>query len=239
MQSTVGENPIRSGLFYLPTTGGIFILPLFFRLLLIYKRKAFLLAQEQGRLKAVVQIVGGLAALLSLILMAIGSGLSTTIDSHTTLAKLMGFQTIFSLGAGIGVCASIISSYITADYDIQTRPPVRSTPNEILIFGACLVFLAEQFGVAVSIPVGQAVFMSLLKRYGLVKLVNGSGVSFKQKMEGELLAANFDGFNAALTRVFFICTGVTASFYVGVHLGLVGYRQLVLNRRRRRQEITP
>lgn len=135
--------------------------------------------------------------------------------SDTSLSKIIGYQILFGLGAGCGAFQAIIDILVTA---IPNSIPTRSWTQEHeerfgnkVRYGEALgaitiVVIAEALGGAIGISVGQALFISQLRRDipEATFILKGGATSFRKTTSGPILEKTLRAFNKALTRGVFV-----------------------------------
>lgn len=140
--------------------------------------------------------------LASLAWMALASGLSSTFSTETVLSRLVVFQIMFGLGAGIGVSQAMLG--IQLRLQGRERPSVQETFRRgDLVIATDIMLLTESFGAVLGISAAQTVFISQLKLRGSLELLLGGATSFLKTISGESLGIAVGSFNQALTRTFF------------------------------------
>ncbi|KAI6883300.1 MFS transporter [Hortaea werneckii] len=156
---------------------------------------------------ATVTVVGYYTpfVILSTVLMAIGAGLLSTLETDTGSGKWIGYQIIFGAGVGFGMQQTLIA--------VQTVLPKQDIP-----IGTAIIMFCQTLGGALFISVAQNVFtnrlLSNLKdvvpdlNSGLV-LATGA-TSLKTVIPHEYLSGVQSAYNASLMSTFYVATAMAA-----------------------------
>jgi hypothetical protein len=145
---------------------------------------------------------------VSLSIMALSAGLSSRFNGSTSLATVLGLQTLFGVGAGLGASQFALFSL---DRSSVLSPPA-STSQEKNTIQHVLPMFAEMVGGSIGTAAAQAICTSLLKR-GELERVGPTDV--REKSSGEAV----ETVNGAMTRTFFVAT-VAGALPVGITVAL-------------------
>ncbi|KAF2789692.1 MFS general substrate transporter [Melanomma pulvis-pyrius CBS 109.77] len=186
-QTIQEAKPTESAVKYLPTLVTATIVPVMLMLGLGPH-------QRRWRIHPIINLT------LSCCLMAIGSGLLSTFKDNTSSSKIIGYQILFSIGAGLGsIQATIDMMYNTINY-----------PSEGIDRKFQEVIPSHALGGAISISVAQTVFMGLftktVRRHipEAAFVLKGGATNFRGKTTGPILEATLVAFNDSFTRVFLV-----------------------------------
>lgn len=143
--------------------------------------------------------------LVSSVLMAIGAGLLTTLETDSNSPKWIGYQFLFGAGVGFGMQQALIS--------VQTTLKINDVP-----IGTAIMIFAQTLGGALFISVGQNVFTNqLIKNLktsvpdfdaGLVLVVGAT--ELKHAIPEKFLAGVLYAYNATLTQTFYVSVACAA-----------------------------
>jgi hypothetical protein len=146
---------------------------------------------------------------LSLILMALGTGLLSTLTVDAGLGPWIGYQVLLGAGVGVGLQAPITAA--------QTALQLKDIAT-----GTAAVIFCETLVGAVMVSVAQNVFANQLVR-GLsgvpgldprIILENGA-TELKGRVAPEAYPAVLAAYNRALTRTFYVGVGLACCSLVG------------------------
>jgi hypothetical protein len=137
--------------------------------------------------------------LISSVLMAIGAGLLSTLETDSNSPKWIGYQFLFGAGVGFGMQQTLVA--------VQT-----ALPAEDVAIGTAIMMFTQTLGGALFISVGQNVFTNqLIKNLGTVvpdldpKLVLVVGATeLKHAIEAKFLPGVLTAYNLALTQTFYV-----------------------------------
>lgn len=143
------------------------------------------------------------------VITAIGAGLFTTFTTSTGHDKWIGYQFIFGFGLGVGM--------------MQSSTAIRACLGKAdLAVGMACAFFLQTLGSALFVALGQAVFQSVLttKLNGVSGLdvssiINTGATQLRTMVDADLLPSVLDGYNTAITRVFFISMALGLLSLVG------------------------
>ena len=160
------------------------------------------------------------------ILMAIGSGLLTTLTPTTTLGHQILYQVIYGLGSGgSGQQASVAAQTVLSDKDVS--------------IGAALMMFGQMLGSAVFISVGQNVFTThllqdLMQVPGLdyQKVLDVGTTELRHFLSGTSLKLVLIAYNDSITRIFFVTVGLA----VGALLGSAGMEWKSVKKNKKKKE---
>ncbi|KAF2797657.1 MFS general substrate transporter [Melanomma pulvis-pyrius CBS 109.77] len=143
--------------------------------------------------------------LVSSVLMAIGAGLLTTLETDSNSPKWIGYQFLFGAGVGFGMQQALIS--------VQTTLKINDVP-----IGTAIMIFAQTLGGALFISVGQNVFTNqLIKNLktsvpdfdsGLVLVVGAT--ELKHAIPEKFLAGVLSAYNSTLTQTFYVSVACAA-----------------------------
>lgn len=156
--------------------------------------------------------------IISLGIIALGTGLSTRFDEFTPQSQVLGLQALFSIGAGVGAWQISLTSGFSMSGASNTAP--RS-------WGPSLKMFIDMIGGSIGIFVAQKVFMSQLSatvtasRTDLSAILHGGATNFKTKFSGEAQDVAVTLFNHAITRAFYVSTAASGWSY-GIGAALMG-----------------
>ncbi|KAL6414630.1 putative HC-toxin efflux carrier TOXA [Ilyonectria robusta] len=131
-QSVKGDTPFQSGVNLLPSILSQIVAAVFIGVI----------AQKVGYYLPF--------AVISAAVLAIASGLLTTLSPHTSTAKWAGFQVLLGFGRGIGMQMPIIA------IQASTPPALTSIATAVLVF-------SQTFGGAVFVSIANVIFNNKLK----------------------------------------------------------------------------
>jgi hypothetical protein len=160
--------------------------------------------------------------IFSFVLMALGSGLSSTFQIHTPLGKMIGYQILFGVGAGlggfqamVGILSLILPGNEHTRIHIETRDILKIITRSAI---------AEALGGASSISIAHTVFLgqAIPGRTFIQKI---GATNFRNGLEGPVLDASVAAFNKAITRTFLVAAAPNAfAFALCVLSGIVFFR---------------
>ncbi|KAK3699473.1 MFS sugar transporter [Vermiconidia calcicola] len=142
--------------------------------------------------------------LASSVLMAVGGGLLSTLETNTGSGKWIGYQIVFGAGVGLGMQQSLIMA--------QTVLPKKDVP-----IGTAVMMFSQTLGGAIFVSVAQNVFTNRLLAL-LLKAVpdlnpaivlSTGATSLKAKIPEQFLPGVQQAYNDAIMN----------TFYVGVAMG--------------------
>jgi hypothetical protein len=143
--------------------------------------------------------------LVSSVLMAIGAGLLTTLETDSNHSKWIGYQFIFGAGVGFGMQQALIA--------VQTVLKIDDVP-----IGTAIMIFAQTLGGALFISVGQNVFTNqLIKNLSVsvpdfdsaIVLVVGA-TELKNEIEQKFLPGVLFAYNKTLTQTFIVSAACAA-----------------------------
>jgi glucan phosphoethanolaminetransferase (alkaline phosphatase superfamily) len=148
--------------------------------------------------------------LASSIIMTIGAGLLTTLETDSNHSKWIGYQALFGIGLGLGMQQPMIVT--------QTALKVEDVPS-----GTAIVLFAQTLGGAIFISVGQNVFQNQLLRnlaeyapdQNPAKIISAGATMLRSVVTGEDLHNVLTAYNAAVTQTFYVSVAVGALSLIG------------------------
>jgi hypothetical protein len=146
----------------------------------------------------------------SAIIMTIGAGLLTTLETDSNHSKWIGYQAIFGIGLGLGMQQPMIVA--------QTALKTEDVPS-----GTAIVMFAQTLGGAVFISVAQNVFQNQLvqnlARYApdenAERLITAGATMLRTVVSGEALHRVLVAYNAAIVQTFYVAVAMGALSLVG------------------------
>lgn len=146
----------------------------------------------------------------SAIIMTIGAGLLTTLETDSNHSKWIGYQAIFGIGLGLGMQQPIIVA--------QTALKAEDVPS-----GTAIVMFAQTLGGAIFVSVGQNVFQNQLIRNlaqyapdeDAAKLVSVGATMLRTVVSGDSLHRVLVAYNAAITQTFYVAVAMGALSLIG------------------------
>ncbi|KAF2105672.1 hypothetical protein BDV96DRAFT_677252 [Lophiotrema nucula] len=166
-QSVKGRSPRQSGIMYLPTIGGLFITPFVTSSL---ARLANFRLDDSSQLEK-------FALFLSLALIALGTGFSSTFDTRTKSQHWIGYQIIVGIGAGVGIDQAIVGTVNRFHREMPFEHQRIPSTFQDVSTRVTVVQLSEGFGGAIAIYAAHTVFLTQL-RSTLQPNTSTSGTSF-------------------------------------------------------------
>ncbi|KAL2870692.1 MDR family MFS transporter [Aspergillus lucknowensis] len=144
---------------------------------------------------------------LTVLFMAVGSGLLSSLDVSSGNSEWIGYQFLFGAGVGLGLQTAFAA-------------PQCALPIEDIAIGTAIVMFLENLSAAVFVSVGQNVFANQLRRNVAVyapevdaaALIAGGALEVRRTVPARFYDAVLFAYNKALTQ----------TFYVGVGLSCVG-----------------
>ncbi|EAW12196.1 MDR family MFS transporter [Aspergillus clavatus NRRL 1] len=193
LQAIKGASPMRSGVMNLP---------------MVLSYVAFSLAGG-----ALTSMIGYYVpfAYLTVILMAVGCGLLTTLNAASSSAAWIGYQFIFGAGVGCGLQTAFAAP--------QCVLPIADIP-----IGTAIVIFTENLTSAVMVSVAQNVFTNQL-RANLVKFVpdadprvilDGGATEIKHLVPSHLYDSVIFAYNKALNQTFYVGVALSCFGILGV-----------------------
>ncbi|KAJ5143534.1 uncharacterized protein N7515_002321 [Penicillium bovifimosum] len=146
----------------------------------------------------------------SAIIMTIGAGLLTTLETDSNHSKWIGYQALFGIGLGLGMQQPIIVA--------QTALKPADVPS-----GTAIVMFAQTLGGAVFVSVAQNVFQNQLvqnlARYApnedAAKLISAGATMLRNVVSGDALGRVLVAYNAAIVQTFYVAVAMGALSLVG------------------------
>ncbi|PGH19460.1 hypothetical protein AJ80_03961 [Polytolypa hystricis UAMH7299] len=143
------------------------------------------------------------------ILMAIGSGLLSTLTPTTAGSKRIIYQVVYGLGSGgCGQQASLAAQTVLNDKDVA--------------IGAALMMFGQMLGSAVFISVGQNVFATtlvkdLMKIPGadVERILDTGATEMRNFLSGRVLELVLQAYNHAITGIFLVPVGLACAALLG------------------------
>lgn len=184
-----------------PTKSGLMVLPFLIGWIVCSVASGFIVS----RIGYVVPFM-----LLGTVLMSTGSGLLSTLQVSSGAGMWIGYQIIYSAGAGMGQNQPTTAiQAVLSQHDIAT--------------GTALVVFAQTLGAAIFVSVAQNVFISQLGR-NLASAVQGYDASSLSSEGATDLAAVFNpeqlpaalvAYNGSLTSTFDVAIGASVATILG------------------------
>jgi hypothetical protein len=176
----------------------------------------------------------------SLSTMALCAGISSTFNPSTSLATMLGLQTLFSISAGLGASQSALFGF---NWSTMLSPPPSISEEENRMQPNLAIF-AEMVGGSIGTTTAQAILTHLLRHQDFDFVLTGGVTNTRKILSGEALERALAIINTAITRTFFIATAAGA-LPVGLPVALgatilviavspLGWIAYVLYRRRQR-----
>jgi hypothetical protein len=146
----------------------------------------------------------------SSIIMTIGAGLLTTLETDSNHSKWIGYQAIFGIGLGLGMQQPMIVA--------QAALKPADVPS-----GTAIVLFAQTLGGAIFVSVGQNVFQNqLLQNFAkyapdqdAAKLISAGATMLRSVVSGGDLHQVLVAYNAAITQTFYVAVAMGALSLVG------------------------
>jgi hypothetical protein len=141
---------------------------------------------------------------MTVLFMAIGSGLLTTFDVDSGSPMWIGYQFIFGAGVGFGMQAAFTA--------VQTALPLEDIP-----IGTAIIMFAENLTAAIMVSVAQNVFTNQLKTNlgtyvpsidpSIILAVGATQI--KNQVAKELYGAVLVAYNKALTQTLYVAVALS------------------------------
>ncbi|KAF3017953.1 hypothetical protein E8E15_004372 [Penicillium rubens] len=146
----------------------------------------------------------------SAIIITIGAGLLTTLETDSNHSKWIGYQALFGIGLGLGMQQPMIVA--------QTALKVEDIPS-----GTALVMFSQTLGGAIFVSVGQNVFQNQLvhnlAQYAptedAAKIVSVGATMLRTVVSGDALQSVLVAYNAAIVQTFYVAVAMGALSLVG------------------------
>ncbi|EEH33074.1 MFS transporter [Paracoccidioides lutzii Pb01] len=148
---------------------------------------------------------------LTVILMAIGTGLLTTLKVDSGHPEWIGYQFILGAGIGLGLQAAFVST--------QTALPLEDIP-----IGTATIMFSENLAAAIMVSVAQNVFTNQLMRnlgthvpgFDGHSILTIGATQIKNKVPPELYDAVLIAYNRSLAQTFYVGVGLSCIGLLGV-----------------------
>lgn len=148
--------------------------------------------------------------IVSSIVMTIGAGLLSTLETDSGHPKWIGYQVLFGVGLGIGMQQPMIVT--------QTALKAEDIPS-----GTAIVMFSQTLGGAVFVSVAQNVFQNQLlhniQMYApgadAARLVSAGATMLRSVAHGPLLHQVLIAYNRAVTETFYVAVGMGALSLIG------------------------
>ncbi|RVD82123.1 uncharacterized protein DFL_006557 [Arthrobotrys flagrans] len=147
----------------------------------------------------------------SSVIMAIGSGLLTTITPSAGAGKWIGFQVLYGLGLGFGMQQPAIAAQAVLE---RKDVPI----------GTSMVMFCQILGGAIFIAVGQSNFVNKLVK-GLVainaegfdasKVIHIGATHLKEAVAPQYLPQVWEAYNTAIVNVFYVAVALCCASLIG------------------------
>lgn len=146
----------------------------------------------------------------SSIIMTIGAGLLTTLETDSNHSKWIGYQALFGIGLGMGMQQPMIVA--------QTALKPADIPS-----GTAIVMFAQTLGGAIFVSVAQNVFQNQLVRNlaqyapneDAPKLISAGATMLRTIVSGDALHRVLIAYNAAVVNTFYVAVAMGALSLVG------------------------
>jgi hypothetical protein len=146
----------------------------------------------------------------SSIIMTIGAGLLTTLETNSNHSKWIGYQALFGIGLGLGMQQPMLVA--------QTALQHEDVPS-----GTAIVMFAQTLGGAVFVSVAQNVFQNQLvhnlREYApevdASRLLAVGATMIRSVVPGPFLHQVLSAYNNAITQTFYVAVSMGALSLVG------------------------
>ncbi|KGO46934.1 Major facilitator superfamily domain, general substrate transporter [Penicillium expansum] len=146
----------------------------------------------------------------SSVIMTIGAGLLTTLETDSNHSKWIGYQALFGIGLGLGMQQPMIVA--------QTALKPADIPS-----GTAIVMFAQTLGGAIFVSVGQNVFQNQLVKNlaqyapdeDAAKLISAGATMLRTVVSGDALHRVLTAWNAAVMQTFYVSVAMGALSLVG------------------------
>ncbi|KAI3294450.1 hypothetical protein DTO002I6_4619 [Penicillium roqueforti] len=190
-QAIKGASPVRSGIMTLPTI------------------ISFVIFSTSGG--ALTSLAGCHApfACLSVILIATGSGLLSTLEVHTGAGKWIGYQILFGAGSGLGIQTALTTA--------------QALPVADIAIGTAIIMFCQNLMGSIMVSVAQNVFTNELVRY-LAEEVDGidaqavlsmGATEISDHIPSDQYGTVLKAYNKALTHTFYVAVGLSSAAVMG------------------------
>lgn len=148
--------------------------------------------------------------IVSAIIMTIGAGLLTTLETNSGHAKWIGYQALFGIGLGLGMQQPMIV--------VQTALKAEDVPS-----GTAIVMFSQTLGGAVFVSVAQNIFQNQLLHnlhtyapgVNAAMLISHGATMLRTLVSSSLLHPVLVAYNKAVTQVFYVAVAWGALSLVG------------------------
>lgn len=146
-------------------------------------------------------------------LLAIGSGLCTTFEVHTSHEKWIGYQIIIGIGAGVGFQQCINA--------LQTVLPLHDIP-----IGIAIITFSQSLSGAMFISIAQSVFQNRLvtnitEHAPMINpdtVIRAGATNLSQRFSENILPSVLYAYNIAVTETFYVSVAAAAMSLLGAVL---------------------
>lgn len=146
----------------------------------------------------------------SSIIMTIGAGLLTTLETNSNHSKWIGYQALFGIGLGLGMQQPMLVA--------QT-----ALKNEDIPSGTAIVMFAQTLGGAVFVSVAQNVFQNQLvhnlhdyaPEVDSSRLLAVGATMIRSIVPGPFLHQVLSAYNDAITQTFYVAVSMGALSLIG------------------------
>nr|CAL81505.1 MFS transporter [Penicillium digitatum] len=146
----------------------------------------------------------------SSVIMTIGAGLLSTLETDSNHSKWIGYQALFGIGLGLGMQQPMIVA--------QTALKPEDIPS-----GTAIVMFAQTLGGAIFVSVGQNVFQNqLIKNLAqyapdqdAAKLISAGATMLRTVVSGDALHRVLTAYNAAVVHTFYVAVAMGALSLIG------------------------
>ncbi|KGO68103.1 Major facilitator superfamily domain, general substrate transporter [Penicillium italicum] len=146
----------------------------------------------------------------SSVIMTIGAGLLTTLETDSNHSKWIGYQALFGIGLGLGMQQPMIVA--------QTALKPADIPS-----GTAIVMFAQTLGGAIFVSVGQNVFQNQLVKnlahyapdQDSAKLISAGATMIRTFVSGDALHRVLTAYSAAVVQTFYVAVAMGALSLVG------------------------
>ncbi|OJJ43128.1 hypothetical protein ASPZODRAFT_154846 [Penicilliopsis zonata CBS 506.65] len=146
----------------------------------------------------------------SSVILTIGAGLLTTLETDSGADKWIGYQILFGVGLGLGMQQTLIV--------VQASLPAGDIPT-----ATAMMMFAQTLGGSVFVSVGENVFQNqLLKNIhadapsvNTAAIIAAGATDLRQTVAASVLPAVLDAYNSAVTETFYVGVAMGALSLVG------------------------
>lgn len=148
-------------------------------------------------------------ACLSVILIAMGSGLLSTLEVQTGAGKWIGYQILFGAGSGLGIQTALT--------------PAQALPVSDIAIGTAIIMFCQNFMGSIMVSVAQNLFANALVR-NLANEVDGIDARAVLNMGATEISDHvpsaqygnvLKAYNTALTHTFYVAVALSSAAIMG------------------------